>query len=502
MEKLAIIELDTTKLKLVFADVIKNKSFLVYDHVDVPINLMKDFNDENIIKSTIIKEVVCILSVFKKMIDSEGITDVICVATSKINEAKNQNGFLNEIFSITNLKFNILTPEQEINYIYTAVINSFNKPKALIISVSNYQTELLLYNRRNILNTCVIPYGSVNLAEKFNGLTTKEMMDNAKDFVYQQLKENDWIFNLEEEYEIIGTSDVFLSLGEVSRRARKYPLQVEHNYTMSTQDLNKVYDVVSNMEITKNSKIKGVSADDTKAMPTGLAIISAIVNNGNKTELSISKNGLINGILLNTVIPLTLEKPISDNLGYSLQVLNEFYDKKPNNAEHVYDLSMILFKQLKVLHKLNRSYVRVLRVASYMYACGLRVTNDNPEKISFNIILNSNIYGVSHKELVLAAFTSILRDVDNFNLADWVKYKDLVNEEDLDAVKKLSVILQIASSLDCTKFGNVVDISCDILGDSVIMKTITKGEVPLEIRQAKLSSIDFKRAYNKNLEIL
>ena len=34
------------------------------------------------------------------------------------------------------------------------------------------------------------------------------------------------------------------------------------------------------------------------------------------------------------------------------------------------------------------------------------------------------------------------------------------------------------------------------------MKTITKGEVPLEIRQAKLSSIDFKRAYNKNLEIL
>ena len=61
LEKLAIIELDTTKLKLVFADVIKNKSFLVYDHVDVPINLMKDFNDENIIKSTIIKEVLCIL---------------------------------------------------------------------------------------------------------------------------------------------------------------------------------------------------------------------------------------------------------------------------------------------------------------------------------------------------------------------------------------------------------------------------------------------------------
>lgn len=502
MDKIAIIELDTTKVKLIFADAIKNKSFLVYDHVDVPINLMKDFNDESIIKSTVIKEVVCILAVFKKMIDAEGITETICVATSKIDEAKNQNGFLNEIFSITNLKFNILTPEQEIGYIYTAVINSFNKPKALIVNVTNYQTEILLYNRRNILNTLVLPYGSVNLSEKFAGMPTKQLMDEAKNFVYSELKDNGWIFNLDEEFEVIGTGDVYLSLGEVSRRAKKYPLAVEHNYSLTMQDVNKVYDVVSGMEITKNSKIKGVSAEDTKNLPAGLAIISAITSNVNKESLSISKTGLTEGILLNTVLPLTLEKPISDNLGYSLQVLNEFYDKKPNNAEHVYDLSMILFKQLKVLHKLNRSYVRVLRVASYMYAAGLRVTNDSPEKIGFNIILNSQIYGVSHQELVLAAFTSILRDPDNFNLSDWVKYKDLVTEEDLNAVKKLAVILQIASSLDCTKFGNVIDISCDILGDSVIMKTITKGEVPLEIRQAKLSTIDFKRAYNKNLEIL
>ena len=502
MDKIAIIELDTTEVKLVFADVIKNKSFLVYDHVNVPINLMKDFNDESIIKSTIIKEVVSILSVFKKMIEEQGITETICVATSKINEAKNQNGFLNEILSITNLKFNILTPEQEINYIYTAVINSFNKPKALIVNITNYQTEILLYNRRNILNTFVLPYGSVNLTEKFEGKSTKELMEQVKSFVYSELKDQNWIFELDEEFEVIGAGNMFLSLGEVSRRAKKYPLQVEHNYCLTGADVAKVYDVVSNMEVTKNSKIKGVSAENTYKLPAGLAIISAITSNVNKEQLSISKTGLTDGILLNTVLPLTLEKPISDNLGYSLQVLNEFYDRKPNNAEHIYNLSMILFKQLKVLHKLNRSYVRVLRVASYMSACGLRVTSESPEKISFNIILNSNIYGVTHQELVLAAFAAILREPDNFNLADWVKFKDLVTEDDLNAVKKLAVILQIASNLDCTKFGNVTDISCDILGDSVIMKTITNGEVPLEIRQAKLATIDFKRAYNKNLEIL
>ena len=71
-----------------------------------------------------------------------------------------------------------------------------------------------------------------------------------------------------------------------------------------------------------------------------------------------------------------------------------------------------------------------------------------------------------------------------------------------DAVKKLAVILKLAESLDVTGFARIMDISCDILGDSVIMKTITKAEVPLEIMQAKLASNEFKKAYNKNLEIL
>ncbi len=502
MGKIAIIELNTSNINLVFADVNKNKSFLIYDRVSVPCNLLKDFEQENIIKSTIIKEVVCVLSVFKRMIDAQEITETICVATNKITEAKNQNGFLNEIFSITNLKFNILTCEEEINYIYTAVINSFNKPKGLIINVNDYSTEVLLYNRRNILNTEILPFGAVSLTNKFNNLSQSELTNAVTNYVLEQIKGLDWAFNLDEEYEIIGAGSLFLNLGEISRRAKKYPLNCEHNYCMTEEDFNKVYLVVSGLDITKNSKIKGVSATDTKSLPAGLSIVKAFLTSINKNSFSISKTGLVEGILLNTTIPLTLEKPISDNLGYSLQVLNEYYDVKPNNAEHIYNLSMILFKQLKVLHKLNRSYVRVLRVASYMSTCGLRVTSDNPEKISFNIILASQIFGVSHQELVLSAFVSLLRNADNFNLSDWVKFKDLVSEEDLEAVKKLAVILEIAINLDCTKFGNVVDISCDILGDSVIMKTITKSEVPLEIMQAKLASNNFKKAYNKNLEIL
>lgn len=271
---------------------------------------------------------------------------------------------------------------------------------------------------------------------------------------------------------------------------------------VSKEDFEKVYELVKPLDQTKASKIKGVSATDTKNLSAGFAIIAAIFGQMNRDKIAISRAGKVDGLLLNTVIPLTMEKPISDNLGYSLQVLNEFYDNKPNNAEHVYNLSMILFKQLRVLHKLSRSFVKVLRVASYLSACGKRVDFYAHEKASFNVILNSNIYGIEHNELVLSAFVTLLRDQDNLNLSDWVKYRDLVQESDLDAVKKLAVILKIAESLDATSFGSILDISCDILGDSVIMKTITNADASLEIKQAMQWASDFKKAFNKNLEIL
>jgi exopolyphosphatase/guanosine-5'-triphosphate,3'-diphosphate pyrophosphatase len=92
--------------------------------------------------------------------------------------------------------------------------------------------------------------------------------------------------------------------------------------------------------------------------------------------------------------------------------------------------------------------------------------------------------------------------LSDFNLTEWIKYKDILLEEDLEAVRKLSLIVRLAEALDKTHRGVVQDISCDILGDSVIMKTIVTIDASIEIREALKSSQDFKKVYKKTLEVL
>ncbi len=502
MEKIAVIEIKTMTVKLQVYDVVKNKYFALSKVIDMPINLTRDFYSDNFIKTTTIKEINNILTVYKSIIEKYECTDVICLASDVVNEAKNANGFLNEISVTSGFKFRIVDFEEEVMAVYTAVINSFNKPKGLIINVSDYNTEVILYNRRNILSKVNIPYGSAKVYDTMSGLGYEESETKLANEITTILNESGIRDLLPEEYDIIGVGDIFKDYGSICRKAKKYPIELSHNFLSTKADFEKVYGLIKGYGISSTTKIKGVTLNNSKYLPSGLMIVRAILNNFDKEDFAISKLGRAEGILFHTVLPMTLEKPISDTLGYSLQMLNDLYDRTPNNSQHIYELSIILFKQLKVLHKLGRSYVKVLRIASYMSNAGYRVDVENSDKAVYDVIKNSEIFGISHSEIVMAAFVALGKNADNFSLSEWVRFKEYLTDEDLVAVKKLSVILKIAESLDITGFGSVTDINCDILGDSVIMKTIVENSAEFEINYTMLCGADFKKAFGKNLEVL
>jgi len=289
-------------------------------------------------------------------------------------------------------------------------------------------------------------------------------------------------------------------------------------YEMKAEEVNKVYEVMKPLSADKTRKIKGISEDRADVLASAISIVKAIMDElviknavtveDEEEEVSleriivISKNGLAEGLLYQRAVPSTNDKPVSDMLGFSLATISEYYNSQPNNDEHVYNLAMILFKQLKVLHKLSRSYVRVLRVASSMYSVGKRINLYNNTKNAFHVVLNSNINGINHKELVLASFVVSAQNLDDLKSTEWIRYKDLLGAEDVIAVQRLAVIVKIAVALDRFMKKRVIDVNCDILGDSVIMKTILDGRAVLEIREAAKTGEDFKKAFNKNLEIL
>ncbi len=504
MEKIGIIDLGSNSARLVIVNLFEDGFFMVVDELKESVRLGQDMERDGFLKPQRVAETIKTLRMFKRLCDVSGVNRIIGVATEAVRKAKNQRSFLDEIQTSCGVKLRVLTAEEEAVLVYRGVINTMDIPKGVILEIGGGATKIIYYNRRNMLRFATVPFGAVTLTDMFSGegLKPEEQAAKIEEFFLEKLNEIDWLGEIDPDAQMIGVGGSFRNLFKINKMVHKYPLDVVHNFNLDAESFYPVYDMIKVLDLDKKKKIKGLSAERADILPAALAIIKTFITRLNFDNFTFSGSGLREGIMFNQALPSTIDKPILDVMNYSLTTLVKYYGCDENHVEHVVNLSVQLFKQLRVLHKFPRQYLKVLKVAAMLHDCGMRIKYYNHQRHSCYMILNSTIYGVSHREIVLAAFTACCHKKEDINAYNWNQFRDILQEEDVEIVKRLGVMLRIAESLDRSNAGVVKGINCDILGDSVIMKTEVEGDASLEIRDALAASAEFKKSFRKNLEIL
>lgn len=504
MEKIAIIDLGSNSARLVLVNIIEGGYFVVFDELKESVRLAQDMEWDGFLKPQRIAQTIKTLKMFRRLCDANNIDKIYAYATAAVRRAKNQKSFLDEVAVTCGIKIQVLTKEEQASLVYQGVINSLDVPKGLIMDIGGGSTQFIYYSRKNILACETLQFGSVTLTDLFknDNISPAERNKRIEEFIKEHLDKIEWLKTVEPDVQFVGVGGSFRNLGRISRIIKKYPFDMMHNYHLPADEFNNIYDRIKCLDLEKTQKIKGLSNGRADIFPSALAVIKSVMDYLGFQNIIVSGCGLREGAMFHHAVPSTDEKPLSDILGHSLQTLMHYFDINIPHAEHVYNLSMQLFKQLKVLHKLPRAYIKVLRVAALLHDSGMRIKYYDHHRHSSYIILNSNLYGISHKDLIMASFVAGGHRKSDFNDADMLKYRVMFTEDDVDAIKKLSVILRIAESFDRSMSGLITGINCDVLGDSVIMKTETEGDCSLEIKDALTGASEFKRAYKKNLEIL
>ncbi len=501
MEKLAVFELGVNDVKLTIFQYSTNGYFTTEQQIIEPIKLIQDMERDGYIKPARIQETIAVLKNLRRIVDNAKIENILCYASPVLANARNQIAFLDEVYKTVSLYFKVLSSEEQISALHSTILYSFAMTRGLIIKIGDYSTEIIKFNRRVITNSISLPFGSTTMINALAGKPIANQMDAVVEEFAKEIKKLDWISDLDADSEVIGVGEVFNSIGKLARRATRYPLDLAHNYEINAESFANVYSLIHGLDLDKAKKLKGISEKRADVVALGIAIAKAIYNKVGSNTIKVCTNTELYGIVAKNLLGQTGEKPLLDILGYSLSSINEFYPTSIN-SDNIYSLAVILYKQLKVLHKLTRPYVKVLRIAASMCMSGKRISFENYQKNNFPVIIHSNIYGASHKDIVLAAFVASSQNIDDFSLNDWVRYKDIVTEDDLDAVKKLALIIKMATMLNITNSNSVKDIECDVLGDTVILKTEVERDATLEICQAMSIAGDFKKVYGKNLQIL
>lgn len=504
MERIGLIDLGSNTARLAIYDLFDNGTFVNVDEMKESVRLAETERDGNL-KSTRILQAINTVRLFKKYCAVNKTDRIIAIATAAVRQAKNQRSFLNDMQTATGIRFDVLSEDAEATLAYQGVVNTMEISKGIILEIGGGSTKIVYFNRRSILRKHVFDFGGLVLARMFASpdIKPEEMCEKIENYVLQRFEEAPWLTaEVDPDTTFIGVGGSIRSLARVARKACKYPLEMVHNYQLTRTDFETVYNTIRPFDLEKASRIKSVTRARADTFPCALAVVKAFFDHTKFETITTCTSSIREGIMFNTALPQTLDKPISDVLGNSLQSHINHLRLNPTTAEQVFNLTVQLFKQLRVLHKFARGYVRVLRIAALLFESGRTFKFYDFPKHSAYIILNSNLYGVSHHDLVLAAFICATISKDGTATPDWMHYKTLLTDEDVEAAKKLAVMLRLAYAFETSRNSVISEINCDVLGDSVILKVETDGDASLEIKEAQTIAIEFKKMFKKNLEIL
>lgn len=502
MRKLAIIDVGSNTTRMIVVNIYDNGNYRTVTEIKESVRLISDMTQDNIVRPRRIAQLAKTLQMFKRVCAANGITEIIPVLTAAVRRAANQRSLMDEVMDQTGIQLTLLTGEQESMYVYQGVINTMDIDAGVIMDIGGGTVELIHFEKRSMKNSVCLPFGTVTLTEQFglHDRVAPEQFEALDEFIVSQLQELPWLSGISG-LPIIGVGGSFRNVGKIIRKQRKYSLDLAHNFLMTGEEVNALYKGMHALDLDGRMKIKGLSNERADIFISSLSIITKLAEYINSQDIYTSCCGMREGIAFEHIEPNLAIKPVSNVLEFSLNNLSGQYNENTEHATRVAQLALSMFEQLRQLHKLPNTYMRLLKTAGIMHDVGQNINYYDHHRHSFYIILNVNLYGLTHREHLMAAFIAAGHRKDQMR-KDYIKYTDILKSEDIDIINKLSVLLRIAESFDRCMSGVVSNVACDILGDSVIMKTVTTTDASLEIKDALTSGDLFKKAYGKNLVIL
>ena len=499
MNRIGIITISSNVIRVTLAEISISKHFKVIDELKERSKM--DFylvNSPNIKKEDL-KFILDTVRSFMSMCVSSGANKIFLVCTGDISRAKNINVLKEKILKELNINLQILNNEREIFYNFLGVKNSMECNNTLLIDVNSNLTYLAWILNDSIYKKCVLPFGYVTLTSLFNLDDTISFLDSENSLNYIREKINnlniDWLKN-NNFHGVIGIGGLFRNIGKIHRRKNRYPLEISHNYSLDSHDLDEIFCLLKSKNLKQRIAIDGLSKTRANTIVSAMEILKEVLQISNIKNLSVCGSSLREGILYDYLNKSYTSK--DEILDASLQNVMDDLNINKLHAKNVYKISLKLFKELEPLHKLDNSYKYILKTSALLHDCGINIRYYDHHLHSLYIILNSQINGLTHKEKLLSGICAASHRNNSFE-APLPKYISLINRLDLDNIDKLGALLKISESLDRNLVGSIFDITVSIEEDRVNIGLLSLNDISLEIRQASRSSNFFEKIYGKKL---
>jgi len=294
----AIIDLGSNSVRMSIIQTFQSGGYKMIMQSKEMVRLAGKMTIDGLLHEEAILRTIDTLNLFKQIIKSYCANKIIAVATAAVRNALNGEDFIKLVEKETGLCFEILSGEMECYLDYLGVINTIDINNCVIVDTGGGSTEIILVRDRKIINSISLPYGAINLSEKFPNDMKKEMLD----FIKKEIKKLDWL-KKSKGYDIVALGGSARVLAKIQKRLIGDITEGVHDYTIKSEDIDSIYKMVYDTPLKDRKNIPGVGRERADIILGGITPLYTVLNIVGSQNFVISGNGLREGLFFKHYLP-------------------------------------------------------------------------------------------------------------------------------------------------------------------------------------------------------
>ncbi len=494
-QRIGIIDIGSNSVRLVVYEQTDEGAHRVADSSKRSARLSERVDKAGRLSDAAIDELVDTIQHFQLICRHNHTEQIRTVATAAIRNAVNREDILRKIELACGLRIELLSGEQEAYYGFLGMINALQVKDGFLIDIGGGSTEVTLFRDRSIVSSVSFPFGCVSMNKRFGSSEslTDEGLRALEEVVLNAALKEPWLLE-SPGLPMIGVGGTVRALGKIHQAAVKYPFPQTHNYPITGQQTDELFDYMRRLPVDKRRKVPGLSKDRVDVILPGLAILRVLFRTTKAVHYRICGAGLRDGLFHATKFP---DRPKLDNvLSYSLGNLSALHPQAPKeHVRQVNRLALSLFDIFQASSQLPTQSRVLLDAASQLFRIGASIDYYEYAKHSFYLIMHSHLNGLTHREIVLVAAIASYKSKNRAKqqISD---YKELLSEPDLEDICKLGALLQLAAALDRTETQAIQQLNAQLNGAQLLLRPIHQdSSLTVERREVEELGPEFRKLW-------
>jgi exopolyphosphatase / guanosine-5'-triphosphate,3'-diphosphate pyrophosphatase len=438
-----------------------------------------------------------------EFMEEYGVTKYRAVATSATREAQNRKGFLRRIRQATGIALEVISAKEESRLGREAVIAAMG-PEAqprCVVDLGGGSLELSILRDHTVLGGAQLPVGTVRLLTTLHihgvirGFQAEQVRRYVRALLESRLPDRP---NLADEVSVAlgGNAE---TLANVAPGPRQDGLP-----TLELALLRERLPDLLERDLRERMKAYGVRRDRADVMGIAAIVFLTLGRYLNIRRFIIPGVGIREGLLYEIAREAFSRKEPHRYNASSRQMLlatRSFgrrleYDQQ--HADHVRELSLMLFDLLQPIHHLP-PFARIqLEAGALLHDVGHRVSHRAHHKHGEYLALNGDIPGLEGRDRNLVA--AIVRYHNRKSTPDGhhPAYSAL-NNNDKRIARRLASLVRIAEGLDHSHRQRIQNMRASFQRGAVSLKIDARGDVTEDLRDAERSSDLFEKEFHVKL---